>query len=53
MQAAANIGFDTRVSDEADAFWAANLMEAIVKNVQHGVDVQRVNPAGFTFNKKY
>lgn len=52
MLAAANAGFETRVSDEADAYWLANLMAAIVKNEQHGIDVQRTNPAGFTFDKK-
>ena len=53
MQAASEAGFFTRVSDEADAFWLANLMESIVKNEKHGIDVQRVNPADFAFDKKH
>lgn len=52
IAAAADAGFPATVSDEADAFWLANLMVAIVKNEKHGIDVTRTNPVGFSFDKK-
>lgn len=53
IRCAAVAGFETRISDEADAFHAANLMHAIVKNEKHGISVERTNPAGYSFTKKY
>lgn len=53
MLAASSVGFHTKISDQADAFWLARLASSIVKNEHHGIDVSRVNPVGFSFDKKH
>lgn len=50
MQAAANMGFTTKNSDEADAFHAARFCSMLLSNERVDVSYNRVNPVGFIFS---
>lgn len=47
--AASALDFDTKISDEVDAFHAARLMAAIVRGERLDLNVVRVNPIGYEF----
>lgn len=50
LKAAAMEGFDTKVSDQADAFHAARFCREIVNGERVNVDYTRVNPKNYTFS---
>lgn len=49
LHAAAMEGFETKVSDQADAFHAARFCKAVINGERVNVDYTRVNPKNFTF----
>lgn len=49
FQAAADLGFETKASDEVDAFFCARLMRDIIAGNRLDVSYNRFNPKGYTF----